>query len=505
MLETAKRSIDCGADGIFIDEWLGTYSAVRDSDGCFCEHCMQGFRDYLNEKYSMEELESVGIENIYNFDYGNFINEQYLTTYQDKGRRGEIPLFSDFEGYQMISVREFMRDLIDNIRAYGNTKDKEIFIVANIPGMMAHWLPLQSDLDYILTEYDYDYPPEGRSIPAAKLARSLGKPLLFLQSTSLENLLGRSDMTTLMKIYTAEAYSARGFLVVPYGITARTSEGWTSYYADMEELGPYYDFMYANEQCYKNIFSTSKIAVLYPLSSAIRSGTDEFYRISDFLLNSHFQYDVLFAGDNDWMEDNLSLSQLNEYEVVILPNTCSLSDQQVNLLISYAESGGNILAFGDIGSHDEKGNEVERALLSSLLIEGSNDFGLGKFIYSGDLPTREEAGGILSGLIQPCIQTNANENVVMIEYWNNETHSIIIHLINYNYDIETQHLTSQQNIDLEVALTSELLGKELIASYESPDWTGTEELDYTVSDGRIQFQIPNLEFYGVVSIRDIGD
>ena len=144
-------------------------------------------------------------------------------------------------------------------------------------------------------------------------------------------------------------------------------------------------------------------------------------------------------------------------------------------------------------------------LLESLLVEGTHDYGLGQFIYNRDLLTREEAGGILSGLIQPCIQTNANENVVMIEYWNNETHSIIIHLINYNYDIEAQHLTSQQNIDLEVALTSELLGKELIVSYESPDWTGTEELDYTVSDERIQFQIPKLEFYGVVSIREVGD
>lgn len=192
-------------------------------------------------------------------------------------------------------------------------------------------------------------------------------------------------------------------------------------------------------------------------------------------------------------------------EAAQLYNTHSLSDSQANLLISYAESGGNIVAFGEIGSHDEEGNEVERALLSSLLIEGSNDFGLGKFVYSGDLPTREDFGGILSGLIPPCIQTNANENVVMIEYWNNETCSIIIHLINYNYDIETQHLASQQNIDLEVALNSELLGKELIVSYESPDWTGTEELDYTVSDGRIQFQIPNLEFYGVVSIGEVGD
>ena len=149
---------------------------------------------------------------------------------------------------------------------------------------------------------------------------------------------------------------------------------------------------------------------------------------------------------------------------------------------------------------DEKGNEIRREPLRSLLVGGSHDYGLGKFIYNGDFPTREEVGGMLSGSIQPCIQTNANENVVMLEYWNSGTRSIIIHLINYAYDIETEHLSPQENINLKVVLDPELLGKDLSVSYMSPDWAGIEELDYTVSGGRVEFQIPNLEFYGVVSI-----
>jgi len=495
LLETAKRSIDCGADGVCIDEWLGTYSAAQEAGGCFCEYCMQGFREYLKEKYGTEELESFGIEDIDNFDYGNFIREQ-----------GTDALQPDFLDYQMASIREFWHESVSEIRAYAREKGKDVFSVsANVPDLMASWMPIQNELDYLFSEYSYDYPPKGRSIPIFKLTRSLGKPVLITPQTANPTLLARSDMTTLMKIYTVEAYSARGFLTVPYDVTAQPPEGWTYYYADMEELSPYYDFIYNNEQCYENLFSTSKIAVLYSYSSARWSGTNDFYGISNLLLNSHFQYDVLFAGDDDWIEDNLSLSQLDEYEVVILPKTECLSDQQVSLLLSYAESGGNIFAFGEIGSRDEEDQQVERALLSSLLVEGSHDFGLGKFIYSGDSSTKEEVGGILSGLIQPCIQTNANENVVMLEYWNNETHSIVIHLINYAYDIETEHLSPQENINLEVVLDPELLGKDLSISYMSPDWTGIEELSYTLSDGSVEFQVPNLEFYGVVSIGETSD
>jgi len=501
LLETAKRSVEWGSDGLAIDAWR----SPCDQD-CFCEHCMQGFKEYLKEKYSTEELEGFGVEDIDSFDYGDFIREHYLTLYKEN--RWEVPLYADYTDYRLESILEFWHELITETRAHGTAQGKDIYFSANTAEMWPQYIIIQDELDYFSAEYTYAYPSQGKSIPDFKLARSLGKPAFFLPNsgTSAE-LMARPDITTLTKIYTAEAYSARGFMMVPHEIWVwiEGAEGWGMWcYVNMEELSPYYDFIYDNEQYYESLFSTSKIAVLYSLSSAIRSGTDEFYRISDFLLNSHFQYDVLFAGDNDWIEDNLSLSQLNEYEVVILPKTECLSDQQVSLLLSYAESGGDIFAFGEIGSRDEEGNEVERALLSSLLVEDSHDYGLGRFIYNRNLP-KEEVGGILSGLIQPCIQTNANENVVMIEYWNNETHSIIIHLINYNYDIETQHLTSQQNIDLEVALNSELLGKELIVSYESPDWTGTEELDYTVSDERIQFQIPNLEFYGVVSIREVGD
>ncbi len=495
LLETAKRSIDCGADGVCIDEWLGTYSAAQEASGCFCEYCMQGFREYLKEKYSTGELESFGIEDIDNFDYGDFIREQ-----------GTEALQPDFLDYQMASIREFWHESISEIRAYAREKGKDVFSVsANVPDLMANWMPIQNELDYLFSEYSYDYPPTGRSIPIFKLTRSLGKPVLLAPQTANPALLARSDMTTLMKIYTVEAYSARGFLTVPYDATAKPPEGWTYYYADMDELSPYYDFIYNNEQCYENLFSTSKIAVLYSYSSARWSGTNDFYGISNLLLNSHFQYDVLFTGDDDWIEDNLSLSQLNEYEVVILPNTSHLSDIQVSLLLSYAESGGNIFAFGEIGSYDEESQQVERTLLRSLLVEGPHDYGLGRFIYNRNLPPKEEVGGILSGLIQPCIQTNANENVVMLEYWNNETHSIVIHLINYAYDIETEHLSPQENIDLEVVLDPELLGKDLSVSYMSPDWTGIEELSYTLSDGSVEFQVPNLEFYGVASVREASD
>jgi len=477
---------------------------------------MQGFREYLKDKYTTEELEGFGIENIDTFDYGDFIRERYFTTYYGEGKR-EVPLFSDFEDYQMVSYGEFARELIRETKAYARAHGKDVYFTANTAELFPQYLAMQDELDYLSPEvfsyqttspgrfFIYTYPPR-KCVPAFKLVRSLGKSLVVYPSPETNGeLIAMPDMMSLMKIYTAEAYSARGFYHVPYNLPSYTPEqGWIYGPRDMGELEPYYDFIFNNEQYYDDLFSTSKIAVLYSYPSA-RHDVSNFYGISDLLLDSHFQYDVLFAGDNNWMEDNLSLSQLNEYEVVILPKTECLSDRQVDLLLSYVESGGNIVAFHCIGLYDEKNKEVKRELLESLLVEGSHDFGLGKFIYSRDLPTREEVSGALSGLIQPCIQTNANENVVMLEYWNNETHSIVIHLINYAYDIETEHMRPQENINLKVALDPKLLGKDLSVSYASPDRAGIEELSYTLSDGSVEFRIPNLEFYGVVFVEEASD
>jgi len=155
LLETVKRSVDYGAYSIGIGDWLGTFHAVsercyydpsRFNNGCFCEYCMQGFREYVKDKYTTEELEGFDIENIDNFDYGDFIREQYFTTYYGEGKR-EVPLFSDFEDYQMVSFGEFVRELISETKAYARAHGKDVYFTANIAELLPAFLAMQDELD----------------------------------------------------------------------------------------------------------------------------------------------------------------------------------------------------------------------------------------------------------------------------------------------------------------------------------------------------------------------
>ena len=130
LVEVAKRSIDWGADGIAIDEWPGTSDSLHEPyNGCFCEHCMRGFREYLKKKYSLDELTSFGIEDIDSLDYGRFIREKYLAQYRSD--RWETPLFLDFQGYQMRNITDFWHEFIIELKEHAGAQGKRVYFSAN--------------------------------------------------------------------------------------------------------------------------------------------------------------------------------------------------------------------------------------------------------------------------------------------------------------------------------------------------------------------------------------
>ena len=520
-IEIAKRTIDWGGAGdIALDEWLGDFDAVTrpSADGGFNVYSMEGFREYLEQKYTAEELQGFGIDDINSFDYGDFIRQQYLSTYMDN--RWDVPLWLDFLDYHMEFAVKTQVDLITELRAYARAQGKDIHFAGNTSGLIHNLLPVQNVVDYLAAEMDFGIPPEGRMIPYYKVGASIGAPLLSTPMSHREQtveLMTRPDLAQLWKIYTAEAYSARGFVHVPSRYHLFWIDEPAMATADLEELRPYYNFISDNEQFYENLTSTSRTAVMFPYSSYRWSGRfqQSFYGINNLLLDEHFQYDVIFAGDDNWIEDELSLEELNRYQVVILPNTRNLTDNQVDLLLSYLDSGGRVISFGDIGTHNEKNERVDRENLQDLLAEGTQKHSEGWFTYMDGNPgsdyynersdqARGEFAKTLKTLIHPNIFTNADENVAVQKYWNSDAGANVIHLINYNYDLDTQHLHTQKDIDLEVILNEQLQGKELEVYYTSPDQTEIQKLDHKVRAGWVEFQVPELEYYSVIFIGEEG-
>jgi hypothetical protein len=92
---------EIGTDGYHVDDASGAPNSFHNG-GCFCEYCMEGFRRFLSEKYSAEELKERGIGDIDSFDcryIGLKVADDTLT-FQRASSSGELPLGDDFRRFQ---------------------------------------------------------------------------------------------------------------------------------------------------------------------------------------------------------------------------------------------------------------------------------------------------------------------------------------------------------------------------------------------------------------------
>jgi Beta-galactosidase len=76
------------------------------------------------------------------------------------------------------------------------------------------------------------------------------------------------------------------------------------------------------------------------------------------LIERHIPFDVLTRYD---------LERLNEYKVIILPDTYAIDDDEIEAFTEYVKKGGNIYASGHTGLYDGKGGKSENGRLERLL------------------------------------------------------------------------------------------------------------------------------------------
>jgi hypothetical protein len=68
----AKRAVDAGTDGLQMDDPPMNVAAVR-WGGCFCPHCMAGFRQYLKSQAATADLAKWEIDSLDRFDYRDYL------------------------------------------------------------------------------------------------------------------------------------------------------------------------------------------------------------------------------------------------------------------------------------------------------------------------------------------------------------------------------------------------------------------------------------------------
>lgn len=485
ILARTKEEIRLGADGITFDECNANASVVDGKNGCFCDACMQGFREYLAEKYSKAELKNLGILNIDTFDYGKYITEKKLVKlYKNSNSRyeGKVPLYKDFCDFQTVSVKNFYDSMTKELREYGHSLGKEIIISGNVANLRPKSIFMADNFDYLSPEINFGLPRAFRGAAYYKLGESLGKPV-YSYPNSAENteLMLRTDATNIMKLYTAEAYTYGGWLNVPYGVRyfdLTAPVGKNGYpekpiNIDMDELGKYYDFIHDNQLLYNSTVSIADTAVVYSYSSGMdtkKQGISEesFYSTCDLLTNSNIPYDVVFAGDGGLIKDQWTVKTLEQYKTVILPSQVSLSEKQAGILQSFKKAGGNVITVENKARRLQNGNTLKKADLKKLSLK--------------------------------MVSTSADQNLIVNRRYEPKENFEILHLLNYNYDDKKMKLLPYKNTKISMQIDKNLIGKKLAVFVVSPDSEGIQELKSTVLKDRITFTVPSLNYYSIAVI-----
>lgn len=351
--ETAKT----GADGVFLD------GPIFFPGCCYCPYCQEKFKKIYTQDIPKEE---------------NWTDN----------------LWKDFIEFRGDSLAEFLMNARNALKEINS----EGIIFLNAGGWQPHGWRYARDIEKMGKHQDFNgaeeffHPKAENNILAnsmmAKYLSAGNKPAIVFNHYAM----GSWHYTPLPPLEIKLALAQ---------IIAHRANPWICVFDPLaknagaeEPVAEILEFAEQNEEYYEKISSVSKVALhfsrqassyylsqLESLYQDIGSGKEEGLvldqgtgkvtvdwakrkSINESLLHnaylgyylsltrSHILFDVI-------LDEHLSLEPLKQYEVLILPNSACLSNNQREAIKGFVKQGGKLLASLETGFYDEKGNPVK--------------------------------------------------------------------------------------------------------------------------------------------------
>jgi hypothetical protein len=509
--EVIHRNIDCGSDGILIDDALGTY--IWDG-AIFGPATMAAIQEGLASHYSAAELAArFDIPDVTTFELGPYLRAHgWVETWRTEPWR--LALYDGLVICLLEQSRAFIDELVLDGRQYGRSRyGREIAFTANVSDLNPALLSSSNHLDFLMIEYHYDFhggfPPSGRETVMLALARALttAPPQWVIGTNTAARMMQMPSTNTLIQMMIAGTYAAGGGLCVPpaYAWSAETGPG--EYRANPSAMLPYYRFVVDNRFLYETLEAHAHAAVMYSFSSALpRGGTflDSFYGASLALLDGHLPYDVVVSGRDALLDRRLLLADLKRYGVLVLPNVFCMSDEDVAIVLRYCNEGGTVVAWGDIGGADADARPVARDELRPLLTPGTHAFGAGVFVYTPeDLGAAykhersESARERIVGLLPAPLPSTAPATINAISWVNEPQQIAVAHFLSYDYELATDTLGLTPTFSWSMQPPKDLAPADAQAYFLSAE-TAPQLLPYGLSGGLLKAMVPPIHVQGTL-------
>ena len=449
-----KEHIDGKIDAIHIDE-IGT------NDECFCDDSIAAFNSYLSSHYSAAQLHDFfGIDDINSFNYRLYLLEKGAKSIWDDPNQ---KLLSEYFKFLYLSRVSFIHELIQYARDYAG---RDILFSGNTYGLRPDQQIYIPYLDFVVFEMPTGSLPDGKHFTIYLLGEALSssKPIIgFPDIFVLANI--SSDDWWLWRHWLAEAYACGGSFLIPYN---SYTLGGGAYNVPFDKLSAYTDFIFSHKNYYENVSRVSKVALLYDLHSTLTNQAKwrawaawyNFIKTGQELQEAHILFDIIYKGDNEFVNKSITLNDLEKYSIVIIPNYYDLDVTTESLLKQYSQKGGYIVTVNDT-------------------------------LDNSDLIAKIKNTGLDLGL-----ETNAPSNLSIIVY--KKDGPLLLHFINYDYNNQTHDFIPKNQTDVTLTIPDNIIltGKNL--RLLTPD-TNEKTINYTLQENKIKFTIPDIYEYLIAS------
>jgi len=444
-------AVRAGVDGIHIDDHLGSSNTYW-LDGCFCENCVAGFRDYLRDNVPPERLAELGIADLAAFDYRDFVLTWLAANPAQKAF--DAPLGADYLVYQFRAARDVMAEL----RATAETQaGRPLTFSANggppSPSQMTDF----DVLTHFCAEVGHDTSLGANPAYTYKLSAALDRAMVATAGGWDWAFVKANNRPGLVRAWIAQSYAFGQHFMAPHHQWCYTDELGTHWYdGPPEEYGPTYEFIRQHRPLFDGQESIAQVGVVYSAKAA-RQGETGDRQATEALLRANIPFDMAVAGD-EWVPARLTMDHVRRFAKVIVPATLGLDAEQQQV-IDALQAEGKLVTWAGEGTLAQ--------LPPSWLTVGGAD-------YVWALPRQATDGA-----------------------------SAVIHLLNRDYDASSDSVRPKGPFT--VSVSAEAFGGRAYARavLYAP---GVEPrvLELSSADARISFEVPSLSAWAVVHLTGEG-
>lgn len=343
LLQTAKKAVDWGAEGIFLDN-------LEAGAPCYCEKCKSDFMTHLKKNFSPDQWQSeFGVKDIERVDPSNFVP----ATFRDIREFGQsffpkIPwrnrLWQEWIMFQMRVVASCVNEFCRQIKKYAKERyDRKLLIMVNNSEFKDYRYLAAKRINFEMLDYDivwceWDYPQTYSELQLVK-ALTNGKPTVSY-GKDLRHLYG--DIWHISERNADPTFPRRH----------------PEYYLGYETFCEIAVVCSLNSILFDNQFSAFE-ETLQPLCKSIS--------IEAISLNK------------------LKIEEIEKYKALILPEVTCISEDEAGKITQFAESGGMVFVSGETARYDEHAQRRENPLYSLLSTfryqEGIKTIGKGRILY----------------------------------------------------------------------------------------------------------------------------